>query len=40
MTPTLPDDILYLLCDELLERRDFGTLYAFASEIIIRCKEL
>jgi hypothetical protein len=26
MAQMLPEDILYLLCDELLERRDFGTL--------------
>ncbi|QDS75671.1 hypothetical protein FKW77_007479 [Venturia effusa] len=28
MKPRLPDDILHLLCEELVERRDFGTLFS------------
>lgn len=28
MATTLPDDVLYLICDELGERRDFGTLFS------------
>jgi hypothetical protein len=27
MVPDLPEDILHLLCAELFERRDFGTLF-------------
>ena len=27
MARTLPDDILYLLCFQLWEQRDFNTLY-------------
>lgn len=27
MKPRLPDDILHLLCEELVDQRDFGTLF-------------
>jgi hypothetical protein len=27
MHPRLPDDILHMLCEELVEQRDFGTLF-------------
>lgn len=27
MSPRLPDDILHMLCEELVEQRDFGTLF-------------
>ena len=27
MVPTLPDDILHLLCEELSLKRDFDTLF-------------
>lgn len=27
MKPRLPDDILHMLCEELVDQRDFGTLF-------------